>query len=179
MSESDTELSSLDTVFDILSNPRRRFVLHYLEQREEPVGLNELAAEIAAKENDVPVDELTSQQRKRAYVSLYQTHVPKLEEVGVVTYDSESGDVALTDRADEIGRHLERSDSDVSWQRWYLLAAVAGIVAIVLTPLAGGGTENQFQVGLLVLGAIAVIAIANYVYARRSADRSVPLIEEE
>jgi len=179
MSESDTELSSLDTVFDILSNPRRRFVLHYLEQREEPVGLNELAAEIAARENDVPVDELTSQQRKRAYVSLYQTHVPKLEEVGVVTYDSESGEVALTDRADEIGEHLERSDSDVSWQRWYLLVAVAGIVAIGLTPIAGGGTEDQFRVGLLVLGAIAVIAIANYAYARRSADRSVPLIEEE
>src|SRR6056297_1412574 len=102
MSESDQELSSLDTIFDLLSNPRRRFVLHYLKRVEEPVQLTELAAQIAAKENDVPVDELTSQQRKRAYVSLYQTHVPKLEEVGVVTYDADTGNVALTERADEI-----------------------------------------------------------------------------
>lgn len=179
MSEADQQLSSLDTVFDLLSNPRRRFVLHYLKEHDEPVELNDLAAEIAAKENDVPTDELTSQQRKRAYVSLYQTHVPKLEEVGVIEYDSDTGEIALTEQADKIDRHLDTSEDDRSWQRLYLAVALAGIVGVVLTPFVGGGADLQFAVGLFVLGLIAAIALANYVYARRTEDRSVALIEEE
>ncbi|WP_248516635.1 DUF7344 domain-containing protein [Salinarchaeum laminariae] len=179
MSETDQELSSLDTIFDLLSNPRRRFVLHYLKRVEEPVQLTELAAQIAAKENDVPVDELTSQQRKRAYVSLYQTHVPKLEEVGVVTYDSETGNVALTAKADDIDEQLDRNGTDVPWQWLYLGVALAGLVGVLLAPLAGGGNAIQFRIGLFVLGAIAVIALANYVYARRSKRDTLALIEDE
>jgi hypothetical protein len=178
MSESDQELSSLDTIFDLLSNPRRRFVLHYLKRVEEPVQLTELAAHIAAKENDVPIDELTSQQRKRAYVSLYQTHVPKLEDVGVVTYDADTGNVALTERAADIDETLDRDEAEVPWQWLYLGVAVTGLVAILLAPFAGGGSGTQFRIGLFVLGAIAVIAVANYVYARRSKRDSLALIEE-
>lgn len=179
MSEADQQLSSLDTIFDLLSNPRRRFVLHYLKEHDGTVELNDLAAEIAAKENDVPKEELTSQQRKRAYVSLYQTHVPKLEEVGVIEYDSETGQITLTEQADQIDRHLDTSDDGRPWQRVYLAVALAGIVGVVLTPFAGGGPDVQFAVGLFVLGLIAVIALANYVYARRARDQSVALVEDE
>jgi len=179
MSESDQELSSLDTIFDLLSNPRRRFVLHYLKRVEEPVQLTELAAQIAAKENDVPVDELTSQQRKRAYVSLYQTHVPKLEEVGVVTYDADTGNVALTERAGDIDEQLDRNGDDIPWQWLYLGVALTGLVGVLLAPLAGGGSADQFRIGLFVLGAIAVIAVANYVYVRRSRRDTLALIEDE
>lgn len=179
MSEADQELSSLDTIFDLLSNPRRRFVLHYLKEHGGPIELNELAARIASKENDVPVDQLTSQQRKRAYVSLYQTHVPKLEEVGVITYDSDTGEIRLTERADQIEEHLSQSEPDLPWQRLYLVVALAGLVGIVLLPVVGAGSTAQFQLGLLVLALVAVLAVANYVYARRGRDRSVALIEDE
>ena len=179
MSEADQQLSSLDTIFDLLSNPRRRFVLHYLKEHDGPVELNDLAAEIAAKENEVPKRELTSQQRKRAYVSLYQTHVPKLEEVGVIEYDSETGEIVLTEQADQIDRHLDTDDDGGPWQRVYLAVALAGIVAVVLTPFVGAGATVQFAVGLFVLGLIAVIALANYVYARQTENRTVTLIEDE
>jgi len=93
MSDSDYHPLSKDTVFDLLSNSRRRFVLHYLERADGPVRLSTLAAEIAATENEVTVDELTSQQRKRTYVSLYQTHIPKLQDAGAVSYNAETGTV--------------------------------------------------------------------------------------
>lgn len=42
MISSDRSLSQ-DTVFDILSNSRRRYVLYYLRQQTEPVQLTTLA----------------------------------------------------------------------------------------------------------------------------------------
>ena len=91
MSSSNTEQLSRDEVYDILSNARRRFVIYFLRDRREPVELSELSDRVAAWENDVPVEELTDQQVKRVYVSLYQTHIPKLEDTGIVEYDSDSG----------------------------------------------------------------------------------------
>lgn len=60
----------------------------------------------AAWEEDVPSEELSSQQRKRVYVSLYQTHVPSLEAIGVVEYDADEGIVELADRAEAVDEHL-------------------------------------------------------------------------
>ena len=44
------------------------------------------------------------------YVSLYQTHIPKLDSVGLVEYDQENGDVALTDRAHQIDAYLSEPE---------------------------------------------------------------------
>lgn len=87
--ESEREELSQDLIFDLLSNPRRRFILYYLRIESGPVKLPDLAKEIAAWEYDTPIDELTDQEQKRAYVSLYQTHVPKLVEAGLVDYDTD------------------------------------------------------------------------------------------
>ncbi|WP_449267256.1 DUF7344 domain-containing protein [Haladaptatus litoreus] len=44
-------------------------------------------------------DEITSRQRKRIYNSLQQTHLPKLERTGFVTYNSARGSAKLTEQA--------------------------------------------------------------------------------
>ena len=103
--------ASPDTVFEILSNRRRRLVLYYLREHGGMATMNELSENIAALENDVPVADLTSQQRKRVYVSLYQTHLTKLEETGMIEYDRDEGEVRLTDRADEVDRKSTRLNS--------------------------------------------------------------------
>jgi len=81
---SASEELSQDLVFDILSNTRRRMVLYYLREYGAPASVQEIAERIAALENEIPPEELSRQQRKRVYVSLYQTHLPKLNEAGII-----------------------------------------------------------------------------------------------
>jgi hypothetical protein len=132
MSTDEPELSQ-DVIFDVLSSSRRRYVLYYLSQNEEPVELPALAEEVAAWETESTVEELSSQERKRVYVSLYQTHIPKLEEVGLVDYDQDSGEVSLTDQSSQIQGFLREPTSARS--RLRNLAIVVGTSLLVL--LAG------------------------------------------
>jgi len=180
MSESDYQSLSQDQVFDLLSNSRRRFVLHYLKQADGPVRLSELAAEIAAIENEVSVDELTSQQRKRTYVSLYQTHIPKLQDAGAVTYDAETGMVELAAGAGEIGEYFQQQRSDRQWQYYYLLLAGVGLILYVVAGLIGVSTGVQFLLGAAVLVAFGVVAAAHYVSMRRERSQlPANLIEQD
>jgi DNA-binding transcriptional ArsR family regulator len=93
-------------LFDLLSSSRRRNIIRILQSEQSPIQFTNLVENVAAKENNVPVSELTSKDRKRYYVSLYQTHVPKLEEAGLVDYDQESREVSLNKSRIE-SRHSE------------------------------------------------------------------------
>ncbi len=99
-----------DLVFDLLSVTRRRMLLRYLDENEGTAPLGELSREIAAEENDVPVAQVSSKQRKRVYVGLYQSHVPKMEDAGVVDYDNQSGAVELGPNATELFPYLYFED---------------------------------------------------------------------
>jgi hypothetical protein len=134
MGSSERGLSQ-DTVFDILSNPRRRYVLYYLRMEEGPVQLTSLAEHVAAWENDTDVESLDDQQRKRVYVSLYQTHVPKLADSGIVEYDKDQGSVALAEDAGAIDTYLSQPEDDVPWQYVYAAEAVVGALLLALTVL--------------------------------------------
>ena len=90
----------LDVTFEILKNRRRRLVLDYLREADETVRIGELAEHIAAIENDIPVQQLNSQQRKRVYIGLYQCHLPKMDDAGVVDFNQDRGLVDLTDAGD-------------------------------------------------------------------------------
>jgi hypothetical protein len=81
----------LDTIFSTLKNQRRRYVLHYLDVTDGPVALGDLAEQIAAWENDKEPRLITSSERKRVYVGLYQCHLPKLDDSGAVSYNKPRG----------------------------------------------------------------------------------------
>lgn len=100
------ERLSLDVVFEILHVSRRREVLHYLEENDGKAALDELAEFIAAKENGVEEWELTSSQRKRVYIGLYQCHLPKMDDAGVIDYDQPRGTVELEPVAAQLYPYL-------------------------------------------------------------------------
>lgn len=97
----------IDTALDLLANARRRRTLRVLADADGPTRLRTLAEAVAAVECDTPVDRLTSEQTKRVYVGLYQTHVPKLAGADAVEYDGRSGSVALTPRGETLVDVLE------------------------------------------------------------------------
>ena len=130
MSASDSDEFTPDDIFDLLSNHRRRMVLHHLRQNGTSAEVSEIAAAVAALENDTTVEELTDQQRKRVYVSLYQTHLPKMAEMNIIEYDKEGGTVELANQ-DAVDRYL--TDGDQSTYPWtYHNAVLVGGAGLLL-----------------------------------------------
>lgn len=174
MAQEQDELTQ-DLVFDILSSPRRRYVLYYLRETGAAVALNDLAEQVAAWENETPVDELSDQERKRVYVSLYQTHIPKLDSVGIVEYDQQSGMVSLTDRVHRIDDYLTETNRPIRWQQFYMgLAAVSAVLlALVWFDVWLFAGIRTVVAGTVITTAFAVSAAAQYLYWR-SRRKQVP-----
>jgi hypothetical protein len=96
----DADELEIGEVFELLKNERRRRVIEYLKDEEDgATTLDVLAEHIAALENDIDVRQLSSSQRKRVYIALYQCHLPKMDNFGVVEYDKDRGTVELRDTA--------------------------------------------------------------------------------
>ena len=72
-----------DDLFEALRSARRRRVVRAVADLDT-VDLGDLTEVVASEEYDCAIVDLTHQERKRVYVSLYQTHLPKLDQLGVV-----------------------------------------------------------------------------------------------
>lgn len=95
-----------DVIFGLLSVERRRRVIAYLDDNEGETTVGELAEEIAAIENNTEVRLLSSQQRKRVYVGLYQCHLPKLDDADVIEFDNARGTVTRRPNAAQLVPYL-------------------------------------------------------------------------
>lgn len=164
MASGDTELSQ-DEIFAILSNPRRRYVLYFLNQHESAIELTDLAEHVAAWENDTTVEELNSKERKRVYVSLYQTHVPKLADHGLIDYDPESGMVRQTETSRRVDQYLDTDDEGIRWERIYGgLAIVSALLLLgVLVGVPVLATIGEGTILVLVVLAFVVASTVHYV----------------
>lgn len=94
------------TLHDLLRSQRRRDVIEYLTHNDTPTTVGELAQHVASLEYSKPPEELGAQERKRVYVSLYQSHLPALSDAGVVdfdkTFDPGVDDTELTSRVNSV-----------------------------------------------------------------------------
>lgn len=77
----------LDDVFSALAHPKRRAILHVLEEREE-LGLEELTAAITDDEQSL----------SEVRISLVHSHLPQLADVGIVNYGED--DVCSLDKSE-------------------------------------------------------------------------------
>lgn len=154
---------SKDDLFQILSNSRRRYIIYYLSQADEELSLKELATKIAAAESGTPESEITSEERQRVYISLYQTHLPKLEEADIAVYDEDERTVVLTNDLRESGFFwMETKAESTGWFRYYLALSVAswalavGVwLAVPAVSLLGwAGVALAVSLGLSVLVAL-------------------------
>ncbi|WP_049923640.1 DUF7344 domain-containing protein [Halopiger djelfimassiliensis] len=181
-SDADEQLSK-DVIFELLKNRRRREVLTYLLEAEETVTLGELAEQIAAWENDTDVNALSSDQRKRVYVALYQTHLPKMDDAGIVEYDQDRGLISLSDNADLLMMYLDTdTHRQDRWDRWYAALSVVGAVLIAGTVLGVPPLASVPTLALAgaVVGSFFLLSIAHAVtnYRReRDVDGKLSRIE--
>lgn len=160
---------SKDDTFHILQNERRRRVLQYLSEADGAVDMRDIAEQVAAWEHGTTVQQLTSDQRQRVYIALYQSHLPKLADFGLITYNRSRGVVERTPLADQISWYLdgnETSERPVSsrdeWVRYYVGATLLsllliGVVRIGLVPSA---VASNVGLGLVITLVYATVTMA-------------------
>lgn len=101
---------SLDVVFDLLSDRRRRYTLYYLHGLTDGVAtVDEIADHVLSMEGE----EATAG-RSRIVTSLQHVHLPRLDDVGVLEHDARSETVRYWGQPSleewlEHAKHKERS----------------------------------------------------------------------
>ncbi len=127
-----TNQPSRDGLFEVLSNERRRCALYYLQQHDEAVELADVVDYVSSWQYGKPASEVTSKERMRVYSALHQVHLPKLETVGLIKYDTEDGEIRIQDEIEYARLYLEYDpENDISWSSLYLgLVGIGAALAL-------------------------------------------------
>lgn len=154
MSDESTTIDEGD-IHDVLRNARRRELISFLGQHDGYATIQDLSEHIARLESgeDPPPQNV----RQSVYVSLHQTHLPKLEALGIVEYDTDSKDVTLRERASQIEEYTGSPSEDDRWPELYVGLGVLGAL------LSVGATVVGIDGGLATLPVfIVIILLASY-----------------
>lgn len=157
-----------DQIFEVLSNSRRRRLIYLLYHAGGEGDLRDLAREIASAEQDTPADE---DQYKRLYISLYQTHVPKLEEYGIVEYNSDTKQVTLTDRVDQVISIFHEQDKQRRWWRYYAGLAALSVGGLLVYWAAFPTNQTvSILVAFVPIALLAALVIVHFFASQRPDD---------
>lgn len=154
-------------IFSLLSNHRRRFAIHYTKLHEDPVEISDVAEQVAAWELDKNINELDYAERKRVYTSLQQTHLPTLDDAGMITF--ENGEVEATDQVEQLEVYMDIVPGDsIPWGEYYLGLAMleVGVIGGVGVGILPTGVIPELGWALLLL-AVFLGSAAYHVYQNR------------
>lgn len=118
-------------IHDILRNDRRRAVLEFLSEHDGRATIRELSEYIATLESgeNPPPRNI----RQSVYVSLHQTHLPKLDGLGVVDYDTDSKQVELHSRASYVRSYMGQNGGGNTVPLLYVLIGALGVALSLIT----------------------------------------------
>lgn len=165
-----TSVIDPDTAFRLLSNRRRRQLLLLLAERDEELSLQEVADALAARLDETGAPDGPATAYQSIYVSLYQNHVPRLAEAGVVTYDETRRTVRIAHTPEtRLVLKLLDAQPDRSWRQPYV-----GLSGLVVAVFAGSVLGPIPVVGApwvlpMILTAVGLAAIGLHQY--RTCDR--------
>lgn len=91
-----------DEIFDVLGNRQRRHVLSALLKYDEATTVSELAKTTGSENGGNP---------ERIEISLIHSHLPRLEGIGIVEYDPETGMVEPTTAVTDLEPFFELVES--------------------------------------------------------------------
>lgn len=161
---SQPSVLSDDLLFEILSNPRRRRLIYLLTAYDGSGDLREIAREIAAAEGEGPVE---TDHYRRVYISLYQTHIPKLERNGIVEYAPDEQEVTATDRIYRVVSILFDVQRYPWWTIYVGLAAVITIVFIFSVTMYRPDDQFTFAFAIGSIMLLGLITTIKYLLSTR------------
>ncbi|AIF70248.1 hypothetical protein PAP_09350 [Palaeococcus pacificus DY20341] len=115
----------MTTTSMILGNERRMLLIEYLQKSNGKAELRDIVEFIAEEEGQTD-----RRHRKSVYVSLVQTHIPKMERAGIISF--ERGIVELIAVPEDVDIYMEVVEKhDISWSTFYagvsLIFALTGL----------------------------------------------------
>jgi len=159
----------LDQIFSVLKNYRRRCVFRYLRDESNPATLSEVAEHIAALENDCSREALSARERKRAYVGLYQCHLPKMDDLDVIAFDKDRGKLEMGPNAPLLDAYLDRTPEEgPPWPIYYLGLAGVSLVAVALAAVTNVLSVLGVVVPLAVLVALGGLSALHFAHEEGS-----------
>ena len=169
-----------DELFEVLSNKRRRYAVHALKQRSEPAQIGDLAERVAAWEYDVDRSELSYDERKRVYTALQQSHLPKMDAAGIVSFDKQRGVIEPEPALEDADVYIDVVQGrEIPWSQYYLSLSV---VAMVITAAIGLGAgplmvlpEISWMAGIVVMFLISSLVHTYYAQATRIGADDTPI----
>jgi len=175
---SEHELTQAE-LFDVFSNARRRRTVQYLKRRGGTCDLAPLVEQVAAWENEIDSEDVSRTQRRRVYISLYQTHLPMLEDHGIVDWDPDDHAIELLPHEEVFDPYLDhRLEDQRPWHQLYASVTGLGVVALALSWLSVGPlTATAAPVVALVLCLLVLaVSVAQHVSRRPDFDLSFGLV---
>jgi len=160
--ESNSENPSVDELYGVFANRRRRYALHYLQQVDGRTDFGEIAEQIAAWEYEKARQEVTSNERKYVYSALQQRHLPKMHDIGLVEFDKRDGTVEPTPVLDETDIYAEVVEKgNVPWGVYFfgLSAVHAVLLALVGFDVMPLTAFSDFEWALLFVSSFLVSSL--------------------
>ena len=154
-------------IHDVLRNHRRRLAIKVLQDSDGSASVRELSEDIAARETGE--DPAPRNKRQSVYVSLHQTHLPKLDELGIVEYDSDSNTVRLQERVEEVEVYMEVVPQyGLSWGEFYFGLGLLGLLTTVATWVGVPGVATFDTTAIAVVFFLLLMGTSAYhVYSQQ------------
>ncbi|MEM3404512.1 MAG: hypothetical protein QXJ17_08260 [Nitrososphaeria archaeon] len=113
-------------LLQIIQNPRRKHLIELLIDQNGEIDIKEAVDIIAKFETK---GEPPSRVKKSIYVSMVQTHIPFMENVGLIKYVPEENKIRLNRVPRRLKYYLEVSEEgDISWPSYYIILSITGLV---------------------------------------------------
>jgi hypothetical protein len=166
VSEQTHQQLSKSEIFGVLQNDRRRCVLEILHNKGKQ-SIRSLSNEIACLESGD--EEPKSSFRKSIYVSLLQTHIPKMESLKLITYNREEDNVELLPASHDFDIYVETvKKGDISWSQFYLGLSMFAVVGnlTIFTGLIKWITSSQWMLFTSAIFIVSSLAHMHYIQKR-------------
>lgn len=155
--QSDSYPYTEKQLYDALWNIRRRYILYYTKHVDRPVSFKELVEQITIWESFGRSDADDRGKRKSVHNSLNQTHLPKLEQIGLINNDTESNKITVTDRAEHI--ELYPASEGYAWEYGYNFLSISFLSLIGLDFLGVISFTNSISSTLLLVLTLLLITL--------------------
>lgn len=125
-----TDVLPAEQVYTILANERRRRALEQLGTVGGIVTVHELSELVAG--NETGQSPPPKRSRESVYTSLVQTHLPKLEALGVIEYDRATQTIELSRHARDVSLYTEIvASAGVTWSELYRTLGVVSLTVLL------------------------------------------------
>jgi len=182
-SEPPEQTLSEEDVFTLLSNRRRRFVIHALKQSNGDIEIADLAEQVTAWERDLDPEDVDYKDRRNVQTTLKRTHLPTLAEAGVIRFVDDHT-VEPTATLAEVDVYVEvLTGHEIPWSLYY--TGLSGLSLLLLLANVGGmpmiNAFSPIDIALFTVVVFAVSAVAHHIIGKRmqlGSDNLPPELEQ-